>query len=64
MTNTNSSGLNVKDISFLNDIKSVAVIGASKKRDYRFLSSYAKLFKGKIYAINPKLKEIPEYDNV
>ena len=64
MTITNSSDLNVKDISFLNDIKSVAVIGASKKKNYRFLSSYAELFKGKIYAINPKLKEIPEYDNV
>ena len=64
MTMSNSSGLNVKDISFLNDIKSVAVIGTSKKKNYRFLSSYAELFKGKVYAINPKLKNIPEYDNV
>ncbi len=64
MTISNSSDLNVKDISFLNDIKSVAVIGTSKKKNYRFLSSYAELFKGKVYAINPKLKEIPEYDNV
>ena len=64
MTISNSSDLNVKDITFLNDIKSVAVIGASKNMQFRFLRGYAELFKGKVYAINPKLKNIPEYDNV
>lgn len=64
MTITNPSDLNVKDITFLNDIKSVAVIGASKSMHFGFLRGYAELFKGKIYAINPKLKKIPEFDNV
>jgi len=65
MTIPNSTDLNVKDLTFLNDeIKSVAVIGASKSRQFRFLRGYAEQFKGKVYAIKPKLKSIPGFDNV
>ena len=64
MTISNSSDLNVKDITFLNNIESVAVIGASRNRGFPFLRGYAEHFKGKVYAINPKVKKIPKYDNV
>jgi len=55
------SDLNVKDISFINNIKSIAVIGPSKKRDYFFLRNHQYSFKGKVYAIHPKLEEIPNF---
>ncbi len=55
------SDLNVKDITFLNNIKTVAVIGPSKKRDYFFLRNHQYSFKGKVYAVHPKLEEIPNF---
>ncbi len=55
--------LNVKDISFINNIKTMAVIGVSKKNDYFFLRSHSATFKGNVYAIHPSLKEIPNFDS-
>ncbi|MFX1428240.1 MAG: hypothetical protein ACFFBE_17435, partial [Promethearchaeota archaeon] len=60
MTELEHSNLNVKDISFINDIKSLAVIGPSKKRDYYFFKNHAIDFKGNAYAVHPTLKEIPD----
>jgi len=53
--------LNEKDLSFINNIKSMAVIGASAKRDFFFLRNHQNSFKGKVYAIHPKLEEIPDF---
>jgi acyl-CoA synthetase (NDP forming) len=61
MKRSNSSNLKVKDLSFINDIKSMAVIGASEKRNYFFLRNHLATFKGPIYAINPTVKEIPDF---
>lgn len=52
----------VKDLSFINEIQSMAVIGTSKKRNFFFLKSHAENFKGRIYAVNPLLEEIPDFD--
>jgi acyl-CoA synthetase (NDP forming) len=62
MTMLNTSNLKVKDLRFINDIKSMAVIGASKKRNFFFLRNHAENFKGKLYAVNPEVKEIPGFD--
>ncbi|MFX1277827.1 MAG: CoA-binding protein [Promethearchaeota archaeon] len=61
MTEVGHSNLDVKDISFINDIKTIAVIGPSKKRDYYFYKSHAEGFKGNVYAVHPTLKEIPGF---
>ena len=63
MTTLDTSNLNFKDLSFINDIKSMAVIGTSKKRNFFFLRNHAENFKGKLYAVNPVIKEIPGFDN-
>jgi acetyltransferase len=62
MTKQGCSQLNIKDISFINNIKSVAVIGPSKKRNYYFLRNHAADFKGNVYAVHPSVKDIPDYD--
>ncbi len=51
-----------KDISFINDIQSIAIIGPSKKRDYFFLKNHAENFKGNIYVVHPTVKEITGFD--
>lgn len=51
----------VKDISFINDIRSIAIIGASKKRDYFFLRNHQYAFKGNIYAVHPSAEDIPNF---
>ncbi|MFX1316855.1 MAG: CoA-binding protein [Promethearchaeota archaeon] len=61
MTKQDKNALNVKNISFINDIKSIAIVGPSKKRDYFFLRNHAESFKGNIYAVHPTLKEIPDF---
>ncbi|NHJ22157.1 MAG: hypothetical protein EAX91_14520 [Candidatus Lokiarchaeota archaeon] len=61
MTHSNSSNLNVKDLSFINDIKSMAVIGPSEKRNFFFLRNHQDSFKGKVYAIHPRSEEIPGF---
>ena len=63
MTTLDTSNLNIKDLSFINDIKSMAVIGTSKKRNFFFLRNHAENFKGELYAVNPVVKEIPGFDN-
>ncbi len=55
--------LNVKDLSFLSEIENMAIVGVSKSRNFFFLNAHLENFKGKIYAINPTLKEIPGYDD-
>ena len=64
MSRSELTEVNFKDISFINDIKSMAVIGTSKKRDYFFLKNHAENFKGNIYAVHPTLKGIPGLDHV
>ncbi|MFX0186183.1 MAG: CoA-binding protein [Candidatus Hodarchaeota archaeon] len=54
--------MDIKDISFINDIKTMAVIGTSEKRGFFFLKNHQENFKGKLYAVNPLIKEIPEFD--
>ncbi|MHA1473236.1 MAG: hypothetical protein ACTSQW_09085 [Promethearchaeota archaeon] len=61
MENIENSDIDVKDISFLNNIRSIAVIGASKKRDYYFLRNHQYMFKGNLYAVHPS--DIPEAIN-
>jgi acyl-CoA synthetase (NDP forming) len=61
MAHLNSSYLNVKDISFINSIRSMAVIGTSKKRNFFFLRNHQENFKGPLYAIHPKVKVIPDF---
>ena len=54
--------LNVKDLSFINNLKSIAVIGPSKKREYFFLKNHAEYFQGPLYAVHPTVEEIPNFD--
>jgi len=54
--------LRIKDISFINEIKSIAIIGPSKKRDYFFLKNHAESFKGTLYAVHPTVKEIQGFN--
>ena len=61
MKYSNSSHLNVKDLSFINEIESMAVIGTSKKRNFFFLRNHMATFKGPIYAVNPTITEIPGF---
>jgi len=51
----------VKDISFINKIRTMAVIGPSKKRNFFFLRNHQESFKGNLYAVHPNLKEIPNF---
>ncbi|MFW9818456.1 MAG: CoA-binding protein [Candidatus Thorarchaeota archaeon] len=62
MTADYSTNFNIKDIRFINDIKSMAVIGPSKKREYFFLKNHAGYFKGPIYAVHPHVEEIANFD--
>jgi acyl-CoA synthetase (NDP forming) len=52
-----------KDITFINDISSMAVIGTSARRDFFFLRNHQAHFQGDLYAINPKIKKIPGFDD-
>ncbi|MFX1590460.1 MAG: CoA-binding protein, partial [Promethearchaeota archaeon] len=61
MTPSIPSDLNVKNISFINNIKSMAVIGPSQKRNFFFLKNHQESFKGILYAVHPKIKEIPNF---
>ncbi|MFW9968718.1 MAG: CoA-binding protein [Candidatus Odinarchaeota archaeon] len=62
MPKIGSRKLKTKDISFINNIKSIAVVGPSKKRDYFFLKNHVKYFKGSVYAVHPKIDDIPDFD--
>ncbi len=63
MTTRERDILDTKDLTFINNIESMAVIGASKARDFFFLRSHQENFKGEIYAIHPTVKEIPDFDD-
>jgi len=52
-----------KDISFINNIDSMAVIGTSEGRDFFFLRNHQERFQGNLYAINPKIQKIPGFDD-
>ncbi len=58
---TTGSKDDFKDISFINEIKSIAVIGVSKKRNFFFLRNHTEYFQGNVYAIHPTLKSIPDF---
>jgi len=58
-----SACLELKKINFINDIKSMAVIGPSKKRDFFFLRNHQENFKGNVYVVHPKVKTIPNFDD-
>jgi len=62
MSKSESYNKHFKDISFINNIKSIAIIGPSKKREYFFLKNHAEYFKGPVYAVHPTDKEIPNFD--
>jgi len=51
----------MKDLSFINEIKSMAVIGTSEKRNFFFLRNHYQTFKGPVYAINPSVRQIPNF---
>jgi acyl-CoA synthetase (NDP forming) len=53
----------LKDISFINNISSMAVIGPSKSRDFFFLRNHQENFQGDLYAIHPTVKRIPNFDD-
>lgn len=61
MTPSKTFNLNVKDISFINNIQSMAVVGPSKKRNFFFLRNHQENFKGDLYAVHWKVKEIPNF---
>ena len=61
MENIEINNIDVKDATFINDIRSIAIIGASKKRDYYFLRNHQYLFKGNLYAVHPYADEIPNF---
>jgi hypothetical protein len=46
MTPSKTFNLDVKDISFINNIQSMAVVGPSKKRNFFFLRNHQENFKG------------------
>ena len=61
MSLQDNNNFKVKDLSFINQIKSMAVIGTSEKRNFFFLRNHYKTFKGPVYAINPSIKKIPDF---
>lgn len=62
MIRKESPHLTIKNISFINSIKSIAVIGPSKKREYFFLKNHEEYFKGPVYAVHPSVNEIPNFN--
>jgi acetyltransferase len=52
-----------KDLSFINEINSMAVVGVSESRNYFFLRNHQEHFTGKLYAIHPNIKSIPDFDD-
>ena len=56
-----NNDLIVKDLLFINEIKSMAVIGTSEKRNFFFLRNHYQTFKGPVYAINPSVKKISDF---
>ncbi|MHA1372359.1 MAG: CoA-binding protein, partial [Promethearchaeota archaeon] len=53
-----------KDLSFIDDIKSVVVVGPSRARNYFFLRAFSASFKGTVYAVKPGVKKIEQFPTV
>ncbi|MHA1729779.1 MAG: CoA-binding protein [Promethearchaeota archaeon] len=54
-----------KNLKFISNIRSVAVIGISRRRNYYWLSTFVNNFKnGPVYAIKPGTDKIEEYPEV
>ncbi|MFX0098396.1 MAG: CoA-binding protein [Candidatus Hodarchaeota archaeon] len=51
-------------MSFIDSIRSLAVIGATKKRGYFFLKTFVDTFKGKLYVIKPNITKIEDFPTV
>jgi len=62
MDTQDTNYLNVKDLSFINNIESIAIIGPSKKREFFFLKNHAEYFKGPLYAVHPTVDGIPNFN--
>jgi len=52
-----------KDISFIDEIESMAVIGPSEKRNFFFLRNHQENVRGDLYAVHPSIKKIPGFDD-
>ena len=61
MSSKEKNDFKVKDLLFINRIKSMAVIGTSERRNFFFLRNHYDTFKGPLYAINPSVKKIPDF---
>ncbi|MBN2152377.1 MAG: CoA-binding protein [Candidatus Lokiarchaeota archaeon] len=53
-----------KNLPAIHGIRSIADIGASRKRHYTYLKTFRATFKGKLYAIKPGAEPIPEFPDV
>jgi acyl-CoA synthetase (NDP forming) len=63
MSSQDIPNMDVKDISFIDNIKSMAVIGDSKKRDFFFVRNHYENFIGDIYCIHPSIKSLDGFDD-
>ena len=54
---------NLKDLSFINNINSMAVVGPSRARDFFFVKNHQENFKGDLYVVHPTVKDIPDFDS-
>lgn len=54
----------MKSLDFVANIRSVAIVGATKKNNYFFVRIFAESFRGKVYAIHPELKNIEGFPNL
>ena len=64
MTFIEDPSVRVKNISFLNDIKNIAIIGPSKKRDFFFVKNHQENFKGEnLYVVHPTVDQIPGFND-
>ncbi|MHA1728942.1 MAG: CoA-binding protein [Promethearchaeota archaeon] len=55
---------NFKDLSFIRDIKSIAIVGISKKNKFYLLRTFTDTFKGRVYAIKPGYDKIEGFPDV
>ncbi|MGV9200316.1 MAG: CoA-binding protein, partial [Promethearchaeia archaeon] len=64
MTSKRKASDQIKDISFLNEIKNVAIIGPSEERDFFFVKNHQENFKGEnIYVVHPSVEHIPGFND-
>ena len=57
MTSTHNLDADVKDLMFINNIKSMAVIGPSKKRNFFFLKNHQESFRGELSRFFRKIQK-------